>query len=301
MLISVAVTACTNMGTALGYNKPVITAGGPLVIRGGRHPILSCNNNTNDNHKRSNNTHSDKPPSNGAGGASTSFHANDTYMDSMNNMHIITGCNGAGKSIYIKQVALIVLMAQMGCYVPALPGTVIPIRDRILTRLGTTDDLEHNLSNFMLEMKECTYICNQLTDKSLVLLDEVGKGTSTTDGISIAFSIAEYLLSHTSCYTLFVTHYTQLTSLAQLYCNVHNMHLRTVLNTISTSISAHDTPTTTTASPLAYTYTIQEGVCETQSGYGIIMAEVCGFPDTIIQDANNISAITKQLFPSYLQ
>src|SRR5207248_5751602 len=128
---------------------------------------------------------------------------------------ILTGPNMAGKSTYLRQVALIVLLAQCGSFVPAAPGTVIGIADRIFTRVGAHDDLAAGMSTFMVEMTETANILNHATEASLVVLDEVGRGTSTYDGVSIAQAVVEYL--HDSprlgCRTLFATHYHELTAL----------------------------------------------------------------------------------------
>jgi DNA mismatch repair ATPase MutS len=111
------------------------------------------------------------------------------------------------QTMYIKQVALIVIMAQIGCFVPARHAT-IPVRDRILCRLGSSDDLEHNMSTFQIEMKEIAKVLDMVTDNSLIVIDELGRGTSNVDGLALAFAIAENLMD-TKAYTFFVTHYSQ--------------------------------------------------------------------------------------------
>jgi DNA mismatch repair protein MSH4 len=122
------------------------------------------------------------------------FVPNDTYSSALQNFTVITGINGSGKSTYLKQIALIVILAHCGSYVPA-DEALLPIRDQICTRIGTSDDQEHNISTFLLEMKETAFICNSTTDRSLFLLDELGRATSNEDGVAIAWAVSEYLLT----------------------------------------------------------------------------------------------------------
>ena len=141
------------------------------------------------------------------------FVPNDVELDgTANRLLIITGPNMAGKSTYIRQVALLVLMAQTGSWLPARSAE-IGIADRIFTRVGASDDLSRGQSTFMVEMNETANICNNATARSLVILDEIGRGTSTFDGLSIAWSVAEYLHDQVKCRTLFATHYHELTEL----------------------------------------------------------------------------------------
>ena len=122
------------------------------------------------------------------------FVPNDTYASALQNFTVITGINGSGKSTYLKQIALIVILAHCGSYVPA-DEALLPIRDQICTRIGTSDDQEHNISTFLSEMKETAFICNSTTDRSLFLLDELGRATSNEDGVAIAWAVSEYLLT----------------------------------------------------------------------------------------------------------
>ena len=162
-----------------------------LVIRDGRHPVLDQNL------------------------AEEKFVPNDTDLDGERmRLRIITGPNMAGKSTYIRQVALIVLMAQIGSFVPA-SSAEIGLVDRIFTRVGANDDLSRGQSTFMVEMNETANIVNNATERSLVILDEIGRGTSTFDGLSIAWSVAEYLHDKIKARTLFATHYHELTKLAE--------------------------------------------------------------------------------------
>ncbi len=173
------------------YCRPVVDASFELHIEEGRHPVIELNN------------------------IQEKFIGNDTYLNNTNEkMLIITGPNMAGKSTYIRQVALIAIMAQMGSYVPARKAH-IGLIDKVFTRIGASDDLSRGQSTFMVEMSEAANILNNATERSLVILDEIGRGTSTYDGISIAWSIAEYLLTaeNKQAKTLFATHYWELTKL----------------------------------------------------------------------------------------
>jgi DNA mismatch repair protein MutS len=153
------------------------------------------------------------------------FVPNDTSLDGENvRLAIITGPNMAGKSTYIRQVALIVLMAQMGSFVPA-DSAEIGLVDRIFTRVGANDDLARGQSTFMVEMNETSNIVNNAADRSLVILDEIGRGTSTFDGLSIAWSVAEYLHDKIKARTLFATHYHELTKLAEDRPGVCNFYV----------------------------------------------------------------------------
>jgi len=137
---------------------------------------------------------------------------NDSYLDAQHRLHIITGPNMGGKSTYMRSIALIVLLAYSGSFVPA-ESADIGVIDKILTRIGAADDLARGLSTFMVEMTETASILRQATDKSLVLMDEVGRGTSTFDGLSLAAAIAEDLVVNCKSLTLFATHYFELTQL----------------------------------------------------------------------------------------
>src|SRR6187401_202098 len=172
------------------YCRPELNESLRLVIRDGRHPVLDQNL------------------------VDEKFVPNDTELDGDNSrLAIVTGPNMAGKSTYIRQVALIVLMAQIGSFVPA-ESTEVGLVDRIFTRVGASDDLTRGQSTFMVEMNETANIINNATERSLVILDEIGRGTSTFDGLSIAWSVAEFLHDKIKARTLFATHYHELTKLA---------------------------------------------------------------------------------------
>jgi DNA mismatch repair protein MutS len=182
------------------YIRPKITAGKELNIVEGKHPVL-------------------------AQILGAEFVPNDVALsDDGKDLAIITGPNMAGKSTYIRQVALLVLLAQTGSFIPAKKAQ-IGIVDRIFTRVGASDELIRGQSTFMVEMTETANIINNATDRSLVILDEVGRGTSTYDGLSLAWAITEHLANDIKCRTLFATHYHELTELGQLLVNVKNLNV----------------------------------------------------------------------------
>jgi DNA mismatch repair protein MutS len=189
--------------TALGYCRPVIDEGRVLDIRDGRHPVIE----------------QQLPPG-------EAYVANDVLLDpDERQLVVITGPNMSGKSALLRQTALIVLMAQVGSFVPARAAR-IGLVDRIFTRVGASDNLSTGESTFMVEMNESASILNNLTDRSLVLLDEIGRGTSTYDGISIAWAIAEYLHEHAARpKTLFATHYHELNEMAATFPRIHNANV----------------------------------------------------------------------------
>src|SRR5438105_5678543 len=183
------------------YCRPVLTETTRLAIKDGRHPVLDQNL------------------------VEEKFVPNDTALEGEKlRLAIITGPNMAGKSTYIRQVALIVLMAQIGSFVPA-ESAEIGLVDRIFTRVGSTDDLARGQSTFMVEMNETSNIVNNATERSLIILDEIGRGTSTFDGLSIAWSVAEFLHDKIKSRTLFATHYHELTKLAEERSGVCNFNV----------------------------------------------------------------------------
>jgi DNA mismatch repair protein MutS len=183
------------------YCRPELNDSLRLVIKDGRHPVLDQNL------------------------VDEKFVPNDTDLDGENcRMAIVTGPNMAGKSTYIRQVALIVLMAQIGSFVPAETAEV-GLVDRIFTRVGASDDLARGQSTFMVEMNETANIINNATDRSLVILDEIGRGTSTFDGLSIAWSVAEFLYDNIKARSLFATHYHELIKLAEDRKGVCNLNV----------------------------------------------------------------------------
>ena len=186
------------------YVKPEINEGNVIDIKGGRHPVIEKT----------------LPPG-------EEYICNDVFLDSESQqIIIITGPNMAGKSALLRQTGLIVLMAQMGCFVPAKQAK-IGLVDKIFTRVGASDNITSGESTFMVEMNETASILNNLSDKSLILMDEIGRGTSTYDGISIAWSIAEYLHNHPSAKakTLFATHYHELNELSNSFNRIKNFNV----------------------------------------------------------------------------
>ncbi len=194
------ICALTETARLYGYCRPMLNESMRLCIKDGRHPVLDQNL------------------------AEEKFVPNDTTLDQETRLAIITGPNMAGKSTYIRQVALITLLAQIGSFVPAASAE-IGIVDRIFTRVGANDDLSRGQSTFMVEMNETANIVNNATERSLVILDEIGRGTSTFDGLSIAWSVAEFLHDQTKARTLFATHYHELTKLAEERSSVANFNV----------------------------------------------------------------------------
>ena len=191
---------------------------------------------------------------------------NDVALTPARRMLIITGPNMGGKSTYMRATALIVLMACCGLYVPAQQATIGPI-DQIFTRIGAADDLAGGRSTFMVEMTETAGILNYATEQSLVLLDEIGRGTSTFDGVSIAWAVARHLAERIRCPTLFATHYFELTQLAQAYKTIANVHLDAV----------------EAGGELTFLHAVQEGPAS--QSYGLQVARLAGVPAAVISTA----------------
>ena len=232
----------------LNYCKPEVDRSGIIDIKGGRHPVI------------------EKMLPAG------SFVANDTYMDKESNrLSIITGPNMAGKSTYMRQVALITLMAQIGSFVPATSAH-IGVVDKIFTRVGASDDLSMGQSTFMVEMMEVANILKEATSNSLVVLDEIGRGTSTYDGLSIAWAVAEYIEDKEKCgaKTLFATHYHELTGLENTLEGVKNY-------SIAVKEKGED---------IIFLRKIVEG--GTDESYGVHVARLAGVPKMVTQRANEI-------------
>lgn len=229
------------------YVKPKMNNSNEIKIKNGRHPVVELI-------------------------TSEYFVANDTCLDCNENiMMVITGPNMAGKSTYMRQVVLIVLMAQMGCFVPAESAT-IGVVDKIFTRIGAHDDLTSGKSTFMVEMSEVAKILHSATNRSLVVFDEIGRGTSTFDGISIAKSVAEYILKQKNlkCKTLFATHYHELISLENEIFGVKNY---------SVAIKNY-------GEKISFLRKIVKG--GSSDSYGIAVAHLAGLPDEVISRANLI-------------
>lgn len=233
---------------ALRYVRPAFNDEARIAIRDGRHPVIE----TLPQAER--------------------FVPNDTLLDGdKNQLIIITGPNMAGKSTYIRQVAVIVIMAHVGSFVPAAEAD-ISVTDRVFTRVGASDDLARGRSTFMVEMQETANILNNATPRSLVVLDEIGRGTSTFDGISIAWSVAEYLHNHaeSKARTLFATHYHELTDLALTMPGVKNYNVLVKES----------------GEKIAFLRKIVPGAAD--KSYGIQVARLAGLPPDVIQRAREI-------------
>ena len=197
------------------------------------------------------------------------FVANDTRFTADESLSLITGPNMAGKSTYIRQVALITLLAQIGSFVPAESAT-IGIVDRLFTRIGASDELHTGQSTFMVEMTETANILNNATDRSLVILDEIGRGTSTLDGLSLAWAIAEHIAANVRCRTLFATHYHELTDLAQRFRGVKNLNV---------AVREWE-------DQVVFLHRIVEG--GTDRSYGIHVARLAGVPRPVLDRARQL-------------
>lgn len=182
----------------------------------------------------------------------------------------------------MKQIGIIVILAHCGSYVPADEAR-IPILSRLCTRIGNADDQEHNISTFMLEMKETAYLCNNCTDKSLILIDELGRATSNEDGVALAWSLAEYLLKKRAI-AFFVTHYPNLSHLANIYPQVQNVHLHA-------AVSRED------EDRISYMHKVMPGPCSILSDYGIKLARNCGWKRDVVDRARHVQSIVEELLP----
>ena len=229
------------------YCQPHFQKGKTLELKDSRHPVL------------------EKLAGQG------NFVANDCQMDCNNTFCLITGPNMAGKSTYMRQVALICLLAQIGSYVPAAACTLSPV-DRIFTRIGASDDLGLGKSTFMVEMQETARIMLNLTSASLLILDEIGRGTGTADGLALAWSICEALNDTEGAQprTLFATHYHELINLAKHFSTIRNYHVTVAEN----------------ADSIEFLHKLKAG--GTDQSYGIEVAKLAGLPDRIIERANDI-------------
>jgi DNA mismatch repair protein MutS len=231
-----------------GYVRPELNGTGELLIIGGRHPVIE--ELLKQKGER--------------------FVPNDLCFEpGRQQLLLITGPNMGGKSTYLRQTALIVLMAQMGCYVPARQAK-LPVTDRIFTRIGASDNLARGRSTFLVEMSEVAGILNHATPASLVLLDEVGRGTATFDGLSIAWAVVEHLQKNTRARTLFATHYHELTELADLLPAVKNVH-----------VSVKETP-----NEIIFLRRVEPGSAD--KSYGIEVARLAGLPRSVIERAREV-------------
>jgi DNA mismatch repair protein MutS len=229
------------------YCRPLFSTEPGLHIEGGRHPVVEG-----------------ELFAHSAGGES--FIANDTKLGDGRRLLLITGPNMGGKSTYMRQTALIALMAHVGCFVPANRVVLGPL-DQIFTRIGASDDLASGRSTFMVEMTESAAILHHATENSLVLMDEVGRGTSTFDGLALAFAICRHLVEKNHCLTLFATHYFELTLLANEYADLANVHLDAVEH----------------GERIIFLHALEEGPAN--QSYGIQVAALAGIPASVVKAA----------------
>jgi DNA mismatch repair protein MutS len=225
----------------LDCTQPELVDHPMLFIRQGRHPVVE---------------RASREP----------FIPNDLCFDDSRRMLIITGPNMGGKSTYMRQTALIAILAHIGCFVPAR-GAVLGPLDRIFTRIGASDDLAGGRSTFMLEMTETANILNNATDRSLVLMDEVGRGTSTFDGLSLAWACAAFIAAKIRAFTLFATHYFELTSLSAEAPGVVNVHVEAVEH----------------GDRLVFLHSVKDGPAN--QSYGLQVAALAGIPKSVTAQA----------------
>jgi DNA mismatch repair protein MutS len=241
-IAQIDVLACfAERAAALDCAQPELVDEPMLLIDGGRHPVVE---------------RAGREP----------FIPNDLRFDDARRMLIITGPNMGGKSTYMRQTALIVILAHIGCFVPARRAVLGPL-DRIFTRIGASDDLAGGRSTFMLEMTETANILNNATASSLVLMDEVGRGTSTFDGLSLAWACAAFIAAKIRAFTLFATHYFELTSLATEAPGVHNVHVEAVEH----------------GDKLVFLHSVKEGPAN--QSYGLQVAALAGIPKSVTAQA----------------
>jgi len=226
--------------TTLNFSAPQFSDESQINIRQGRHPVVEAQVDT--------------------------FTPNDTTLSEARRMLLITGPNMGGKSTYMRQVALITLLAHVGCFVPAQQAVLGEI-DQIFTRIGASDDLASGRSTFMVEMTEAANILHNATEKSLVLVDEIGRGTSTFDGLALAYAIARHLLEKNRSYTLFATHYFELTRLSEEFAQLSNVHLAAIEHQHS----------------IVFLHSVNEGAAS--QSYGLQVAALAGVPNDVIKTA----------------
>ncbi|WP_250449729.1 DNA mismatch repair protein MutS [Lysobacter enzymogenes] len=240
--------AFAERAASLDWSQPELTEAPGLCILRGRHPVVEAVR-------------------------SEPFEPNDLVLDDSNGrrMLVITGPNMGGKSTYMRQNALIVLLAHIGSFVPAARATLGPV-DRILTRIGAGDDLARGQSTFMVEMSETSYILHHATDCSLVLMDEIGRGTSTYDGLALAEACARHLAHHNRAYTLFATHYFELTALAEPGNGIANVHLDAVEHRDQSGNEQ-----------LVFMHAVKDGPAD--RSFGLQVAALAGLPKSVVKQA----------------
>ena len=246
-------TCFSSISTKKNYCRPVFTNEISIEITGGRHPVVEARIESEHAH----------------------FIANDCRLSAARQLLLITGPNMGGKSTYMRQVALIALLAHTGCFVPAKSARIGPI-DQIYTRVGASDDLAGGRSTFMVEMTESANILHNATPSSLVLMDEIGRGTSTFDGLALAWAIGKFILEKNRCLTLFATHYFELTRLAVEYKAAANIHLD--------AVEHKDT--------IVFLHAVEEGPAD--RSYGLQVAALAGVPKPVIRQARKVLEMLEQ-------
>jgi DNA mismatch repair protein MutS len=239
-----ALNSLSKVAKERDYVRPAITEDFSIFIKEGKHPVLEKI-------------------------LQEDFIPNDTYIDENHFIILLTGPNMGGKSVFLRQTALIVLMAHIGSFVPAKEAK-ISIVDKIFSRVGSADDISRGLSTFMMEMVETSNILRNATSKSLIILDEIGRGTSTKDGLSIARAVIEYIATKIKAKTLFATHYHELTELEGTLKGLKNYHV---------SVEEVD-------GKVVFTHKVLPGASE--KSYGIHVAELAGLPEEVIERAKEI-------------
>jgi DNA mismatch repair protein MutS len=250
--------AYADRADAWQWVRPELVAEPGIAIEGGRHPVVEAQCNA-----RASASGTDR------------FIANDSVLGPSRRMLIVTGPNMGGKSTFMRQTALIVLLAYAGAFVPATRAVIGPI-DAIFTRIGASDDLAGGRSTFMVEMTEAAAILNQATASSLVLMDEVGRGTSTFDGLALAWAIARRLVEHNQALTFFATHYFELTRLADEYPAVANVHLSAIEH----------------GRDIVFLHAVEEGPAS--RSYGLQVARLAGVPQSVIRSAEKQLAVLEE-------
>ena len=250
-LSEIDVLACfAQRAQALDWSRPLLGDAPGIRIERGRHPVVEAVR-------------------------SEPFEPNDLQLHPDRRMLIITGPNMGGKSTYMRQNALIVLLAHIGSFVPAASAEIGPI-DRILTRIGAGDDLARGQSTFMVEMSETSYILHHATERSLVLMDEIGRGTSTYDGLALAEACARHLAHANRAYTLFATHYFELTALAEPASGIANVHLDAIEH----------------GDQLVFMHAVKEGPAN--RSFGLQVAALAGLPRSVVNQARKTLAELEQ-------
>jgi DNA mismatch repair protein MutS len=246
-----ATASLAEVAAALKFTRPRFSTGGVIQVEGGRHPVIERL----------------------AEREASRFIPNDIFLDpSRKFLAIITGPNMGGKSTYLRQAAIVVILAQMGSFVPA-DRALVPVVDRVFTRIGAADNLARGRSTFMVEMTETAAILNTATERSFIVLDEIGRGTATYDGLALAWAVVEYVHGRIGAKTLFATHYHELTELAQQLEGVTNLH-----------VSVKEA-----GDQIIFLRKVEPGAAD--RSYGIEVARLAALPMTVIERARQVLAL----------